>query len=84
MKKKILFVPVLFLFIIFWYIIHLYENNKFNISEVEGITIAVKNDSLTRSGATIIITDLNGNKYDEWYKTEKYDNKKWTTLKTKV
>ena len=84
MKKNILFVPVLFLFIIFWYIIHLYENNKFNISEVEGITIAVKNDSLTRSGATIIITDLNGNKYDEWYKTEKYDNKKWTTLKTKV
>ena len=65
MKKKILFVPVLFLFIIFWYIINLYENNKFNISEVEGITIAVKNDSLTRSGATIIITDLNGNKYDE-------------------
>ncbi len=84
MKKKVLFVLFLFLLIIFLYTNQLNKKSKLNISEIEGITMMVKDDTSTRSGATIIITDLNKNKYDEWYKIEKYTNNEWKNLKTKA
>ena len=54
-----------------------YENNK-----AKGVTMQIKEGTLTNIGATVIITDISGknNIYGESYKIEKYENNKWKEL----
>lgn len=51
----------------------------------DNITMSIEDGTLTKTSATIIITDLsnNINVYSEWFRIEKKENNKWKELKTK-
>ena len=50
--------------------------NKIEISNLEGISMDIKDGTLTNTGVTVIITDITGNKntYGEYYHIEKLIN----------
>ena len=50
--------------------------NKIEISNLEGISMDIKDGTLTNTGVTVIITDVTGNKntYGEYYHIEKLIN----------
>lgn len=52
------------------------------ISELNGISMKIKEGTLTKNGATIIITDTtgNGNTYGSSYHLDKLNNYRWQTL----
>ena len=58
------------------------DNNEYTL---EGVTMNIKENTLTKSGATIIITDNNKTKYtyEEYYKLEKRIDHIWYELKPK-
>ncbi|MBQ7031546.1 MAG: hypothetical protein IJN13_04160 [Bacilli bacterium] len=59
------------------------ENNKIDSEEMlENVTMVIKDGTLTKTGATIIINDLNGddNTYGESYRIDKKVNGKWQKL----
>ena len=93
-KVKILIIKVLLVVIIFGGLIY-YLNSLNNASvtlnkdneeyTLEGVTMKLKDNTLTKSGATIIITDNNEIKYtyEEYYKLEKRIDHIWYELKSK-
>ena len=54
------------------------------LNELEGVSMTIKEGTLTRVSTTIIITDLSGedNTYGSQYRIDKRGNNKWTSLKT--
>lgn len=52
------------------------------INDLDGVTMTIKDDTLTNTGATVIIKDTSDreNIYGEAYLIEKYDNNKWIKL----
>lgn len=56
------------------------DNNEYTL---EGVTMNIKENTLTKGGATIIITDDNKTKYtyEEYYKLEKRIDHIWYELK---
>ena len=92
MKNKILIIKVLLVVIIFGGLIY-YLNSLNNASvtlnkdnegyTLEGVSMKLKDNTLTKSGATIIITDDNEIKYtyEEYYKLEKRIDHMWYELK---
>ena len=94
MKNKILIIKVLLVVIIFGGLIY-YLNSLNNASvtlnkdneeyTLEGVTMKLKDNTLTKSGATIIITDDNEIKYtyEEYYKLEKRIDHVWYELKSR-
>lgn len=58
---------------------------EMNIQELPDVKINIQDGTLSRTGVTIIITDLGENKktYDEWYRIDKKENGKWRMLKAK-
>ncbi len=52
------------------------------LNEIDGVTMTIKKDTLTRTGATIIITDVSGksNIYGDEYRLDKKVNGKWEEL----
>lgn len=90
MKRKLL--KILFIGIICFSLVGC--NNKDNLkviikdtaelNEAKGVTMTIKKGTLTRTGATIIITDLSGksNIYGEFYRIDKKENGIWIPLKS--
>lgn len=61
-------------------------DNVNELDELEGVSMVIKEGTLTRRGATIIITDNSGKDYtygDE-YRIDKYDDGKWEELEVIV
>lgn len=92
MKNKILIIKVFLVIIVLGSLIY-YLNSLNNASVtlnkdneeyiLEGVTMKLKDNALTKSGATIIITDNNKVKYtyEEYYKLEKRIDHVWYELK---
>ena len=61
-------------------------DNVIEVTELEGISMTIKEGTLTKSGATIIITDLSGkdNTYGSFYRIDKLENNEWKELKVIV
>ena len=59
---------------------------KAELNEVKGVSMTIKKDTLTRKGATIVITDLSGNDntYGEEYRIDKKENGSWQELEVVV
>ena len=59
------------------------ENKVYDIVNIDGITLENKN--VTKSGATVIVTDLTGlnNGYTTWRIIQKFDNNEWKTVPRK-
>lgn len=57
-------------------------NNDIELNESEDITMTIKDGTLTKSGATIIITDVSGknNVYGTPYRIDKLENGTWKEL----
>ena len=55
------------------------------IDDLDGVSMTIKKGTLTKTKATVIITDTSDreNIYGESYKIEKYENDKWSELKSK-
>ena len=53
------------------------------MNQLENISIVIKEDTLTNTSATIIITDLSGNQntYGEWFRIDKKEYGKWKEVK---
>lgn len=87
MKKMIIFVFLLTIIIMVFGIGFLYLNkeNNLKISKIEGVTLEIKEETLSSTGATIIITDVTKQKhlYGERFKIQKLVNGKWKNLKVK-
>lgn len=58
------------------------EENINNIEDIDGITMTIKEGTLTNKSATIIITDTtnNENVYGSYYRIDKYEFDKWNEL----
>lgn len=56
------------------------------MDELDEISMIIKDGTLTKIGATIIITDISGNKneYGEWFRIDKKVNGNWKELDMKV
>ena len=55
------------------------DDNIYEINGIDGVSMEIKEGTLTKDGATIIITDNSGKNYtygDE-YRIDKYENNKW-------
>lgn len=82
-KKKTLIILLIIISIIMliFYLNHLKYQNK-QPKELENITIEIKEGTLTKTGATIIITDFNKKKniYSEEYRIDQKINQKWKEL----
>lgn len=87
-KYKNLLIVCLFIIVLIIVIIRtVYQskNNNFEIERIEGVTIEIKENTLTNTGATIIITDISGKNYTYGYgfEIQKLVNGKWKRLKLK-
>lgn len=80
MKKKLL-IGLLTLVMCFISVGCMNRNKELN--KLENVSMIIKNKTLTKTGATIIITDLSGNDntYGESYRIDKNENGKWKELK---
>lgn len=89
MRKKlniILLITIVLIFIIGIGLIYLnYINKEIVISELEGVTLEIKEGTLTSTGATIVITDNNSDKYIFGldFQIQKLEDGKWKSLKIK-
>lgn len=89
MSKKlniILLITSVLIFIIGIGLIYLnYINKEIVISEIEGLTLEIKEGTLTPTGATIVITDNNSEKYTFGldFQIQKLEDGKWKNLKVK-
>lgn len=56
------------------------------MDKLDGISMIIKDGTLTRTSATIIITDTSGkkNEYGEWFRIDKKVNGNWKKLDMKV
>lgn len=56
------------------------DDSSFN--DVKNVIITIKPGSLTRTSATVSISDFSGNKYTygSWFRIDKFQNEKWETL----
>lgn len=61
-------------------------DNVNELDEVEGVSMVIKDGTLTRRGATIIITDTSGADYTygEEYRIDKYKDGEWVELEVIV
>ena len=71
------------------FIITIGKNNDTRIQEVSvdetgGVTMAIKEGTLTKSGVTILIqlTDEEEKNYGEWFRIDKKENGEWRGLET--
>ena len=57
-------------------------NNKIEVTNIDGISMEIKEGTLTKTSATIIITDNTGkgNTYGSSYHLDKINNNRWQTL----
>lgn len=57
-------------------------DNVNELDEVEGVSMVIKDGTLTRRGATVIITDTSGADYTygEEYRIDKYEDGEWEEL----
>ena len=78
MKKRwiVLGIILVMVIIVFGFLM---ERNKQEIDSVSGVTIEIKEGTLTPTGATIIITDTTdkNNSYGEAYRIDKKEDGKW-------
>ncbi len=91
MKKELLIKIILIVLIFGGLIYYLDSLNNASVTlnkdneeyTLEGVTMKLKDNTLTKSGATIIITDKNKTKYtyEEYYKLEKRIDHIWYELK---
>ncbi len=53
-----------------------------NNEKIKNVTLEVKNETVSKTGATFILTDKNPTpfSYGEWYMIEKRENNKWNIL----
>ena len=60
------------------------QKENINVSEIEGISMTIKKDTLKNTSATIIITDTTGkeNTFDSFFKIEKKKEESWQEVKT--
>lgn len=81
MRKKVwIIVGILIVVIgIFAISIWLIQSNKQRMNQVAGVSIKIKEGTLTNTGATIIITDTTDKNYSygEPYRIDKKENGKW-------
>ena len=81
MKKRwiVLGIILVMVIIVFGFLM---ERNKQEIDSVSGVTIEIKEGTLTPTGATIIITDTTdkNNSYGEAYRIDKKEDGKWTEV----
>jgi len=82
--KRVLFVLAIVI-VLMCFINFLSEKNIMDIQELPDVKISIEDGTLSRTGMTIIITDLGENKktYDEWYRIDKKESGKWKRLRTK-
>jgi len=62
---------------------NVYEiENENKVENIDGITMTIKEGTLTNISATIIITDVSGNNntYGTYYRIDKFENNKWREL----
>ena len=62
---------------------NVYEiENEYKVENIDGITMTIKEGTLTNTSATIIITDTtnNENVYGSYYRIDKYEFDKWNEL----
>lgn len=59
-------------------------DTKVNVDYINGVTMSIKDGTLTNSSVVVIIEDLNENKYvySEAFLIEKRENDKWIEIKT--
>lgn len=55
------------------------DDNIYDISGISGVSMEIKEGTLTRDGATIIITDTSGKNYTygEEYRIDKFEDNEW-------
>ncbi len=77
MKKKLIFIAIIFTCFV------ITGCNK-EMNTLENVSIKIKDDTLTKTSATIIITDKSNKdyNYDEWFRIDKKENNKWKELET--
>ena len=87
MKKRILIVLGVFLVII-GIVIMAVLNDDYLIKEsdiviADNVTMEIMSDTLTKTSATVVITDLSGSNYtySKQYTIEKYEDEKWWVIK---
>ena len=54
--------------------------DKAELNEALGVSMTIKKDTLTRTSATVVITDTNGkevNIYGEYFRIDKKENEEW-------
>ena len=56
---------------------------KAELNELDGVSMTIEKDTLTRTGATVIISDYGREKnvYGEFYRIDKKENGEWKELK---
>ena len=55
-------------------------NTTYDITEIENVTVTIKDGTLNKNGMTVIVSDENGrgrNGYSQWYVIEKKNNESW-------
>lgn len=85
MYRKIIFIILVMVLIVGVILLNkdnTIKNNTVKVSEFDGVSIEIKEGTLSKTGATIIITDLSGNQnyYGEWYQIDIKVNNKWKKL----
>lgn len=80
MKNKLL--SILLLSILCFSLIGCGINTDSKLNEEEDISMIIKEGTLSRTGATVIITDVSGkdNVYGQEYRIDKKENGKWKEL----
>lgn len=66
------------------YALSLFEEYNIKIDDIDGISMTIKRGTLTKTGATVIINDLNGkgtNIYGQSYRIDKKENNKWKEVR---
>ena len=84
-KKKFIIVGIVILSIIVMYFVISNVNTEMELVEeeiLENVTMTIKEGTLTKTGATVIITDISGddNTYGEFFRIDKKENNKWKKL----
>lgn len=79
MVKKLIFISILMVFSICL----VGCGNNDDVEKLDGISINIKENTLSMDGATIVITDLSNmnNTYGEWFRIDKKEKGNWKNLK---
>jgi hypothetical protein len=83
MRKILMFVLIIIVIIIGF--VCTSSENSFNINKIDGVSIEIKEGTLSKTGATIIITDISNEKhlYGLEFKIQKFVDGKWKKVKVK-